>query len=530
MSARKTDPGKTVIIGGGHNGLVAASYLARAGHHVTLLEAAGQLGGAAVTGEIAPGFKAPTVAHILHLLSPTVARDLQLESHGLSLSAKRLDTVNLDEAGGHVSLRDGQVLRASRSPISDDDKANLAKLHRRLVRFAGALRHYLERQAPRLGTRNTDDLVTLGKLGLSLRLLGKQDMREFLRIAGINVYDVLEDELANPLIKGAYGLDAVLGTHLGPRSPGSLITLLYRMAGRVDGAAGALALPRGGMGAVTQALAKAAQAAGAELRCDSPVARILVDGDRAVGVELDDGTTVPADRVVSNADPKRTFLELLGPGELDTGFLRRIKHLRMRGTAAKLNLALDGLPGFRGLSPEDLMGRILVAPSADYVERAFNHVKYGELSDKPALEITLPTLQDASLAPGGKHVCSVVVHYAPYDLKGGWDQAREAFADKLIAQLAHYAPDLPDKLVARQLITPLDLERDFRMTGGQWHHGELALDQFYMLRPVPGAGQYATPLPGLYLCGAGCHPGGGVMGAAGLNAAKRVLADQEAGT
>ena len=518
----------SVIIGGGHNGLVCAAYLARAGQKVLVLEAASELGGAAVTREIAPGFKVSAVAHILHLLHPAIQRDLRLENHGLELSARRLDTVALDEGGGHVVLRGGQVVRESRTAVADRDRTVLPRLHRRLLRFARALEPFMRRQPPRLGNAARSDLSTLSQLGLGLRRLGRDDMREFLRIAGSNVYDLLNDELETPLIKGAYGLDAVLGSHLGPRSPGSVITLLYRLTGRCGGIQGALGLARGGMGAVSDALGAAARAHGAELRTSSPVARILVDEDRASGVVLDDGEVISARRVISNADPKRTFLELLGLAHLDTDFVRRIKNLRSRGTAAKLNLALDGQPAFHGLTAEDLAGRLLVAPDLDYLERAFNHAKYGEASERPALEITVPSLADASLAPPGKHVLSAVIHYAPYALKTGWQDSADDFAQRVIDLLAQYSPDLPGMIVERQLITPLDLERDYRITGGQWHHGELALDQLFMLRPVPGAGQYASPVPGLYLCGAGCHPGGGVMGAAGHNAARRVLAEESA--
>ena len=279
------------------------------------------------------------------------------------------------------------------------------------------------------------------------------------------------------------------------------------------------------MGAAVEAIAAAARAKGAEIRTEARVTRILVEGNRTTGVELESGERIAAGTVVSNADPKATFLSLLGAEHLDTGFVRRVSNLRMNGLAAKLHLVLDGLPSVPGLSPAELGERLVIAPGIDNLERAFNHTKYGEYSERPAMEITIPSIADPSLAPEGRHVLSAVVLYAPYRLKGGWDAARDTFAELAIDTLAAYAPDLPERIVARELVTPADLERDFGMTGGHWHHGDLALDQMLMLRPVPGASRYATPVPGLYLCGAGSHPGGGVMGAAGLNAAQRILGD-----
>jgi phytoene dehydrogenase-like protein len=328
------------------------------------------------------------------------------------------------------------------------------------------------------------------------------------------------------------GFDAVLGTNFGPRSPGSVFTLLYRLAGAAvaqgkEGGDGPLvrplAQPRGGLGAVSRALAAAATAAGAEIRTGTAVERIVVRTHRAGGVQLTSGEIISADTVISNVDPQATFLRLLGPEYLDAGFTRRVSHLRTRGLAAKLHLALDRLPRFTGLSEDMLGSRLLIAPSLDYLERAFNHSKYGEFSAAPAIEITLPTVNDPTLAPTGKHVLSAVVQYAPYNLKKGWESERRRFCDLVIDTMEQYSPGLRKSVTAAQLLAPPDIEREFRITGGHWHHAELALDQFFMMRPIPGAAQYQTPVDGLYLCGAGCHPGGGVMGTAGRNAARQVL-------
>jgi phytoene dehydrogenase-like protein len=424
-------------------------------------------------------------------------------------------------------LRSGEAT-PSLQAVSAADAAALPDFHARLARFAAALQPFLTESPPRLHGMDRGNRRTLVKLAWRLRRLGRQDLREFLRIAAMNVADILEESFESDLLKGAFAFDAVLGSSFGPRSPGSVFTLLYRLAGQVEGRAGALALPRGGMGAAVEAIAAAARAKGIEVRTGARVARILVEDDRAAGVELESGERIAAGTVVSNADPQTTFLSLLGPEHLDTEFVRRISNLRMRGLAAKLHLVLDGLPQVPGLSEADLGERLVIAPGIDHLERAFNHSKYGEYSEHPAMEITIPTVADPSLAPEGRHLLSAVVLYAPYHLKQGWEAAREAFADHILGTLAAYAPDLRERIVARELVTPVDLERDHGMTGGHWHHGDLSLDQMLMLRPVPGASQYAAPVPGLYLCGAGTHPGGGVMGAAGFNAAQRIIGEGRA--
>lgn len=509
-----------VVVGGGHNGLVCAAYLARGGRSVLVLEAADDVGGAAVTREFAPGFRVSACAHLLHSMSGAMIEDLRLGDHGLTFVDREMHTVALSADSGPL------VLAATATAAASADYLAL------LNRLATALHPMLDRVPPRLGTNTWGDRRALLQLAWQIRRLGRHDMRELLRIGGMNVYDLLRDNFDSPLLQGALGCDAVLGTNFGPRSPGSVFTLLYRLAGAVaaQGKEGGgsrlirpLAQPRGGLGAVSRALASSAVAAGAEIRTGTAVERIVVRAHRAAGVQLTSGEVVSADTVISNVDPKATFLRLLGAEYLDAGFTRRVSHLRTRGLAAKLHLALDELPQFTGLT-EDLLGnRLLIAPSLDYVERAFNHSKYGEFSAAPAIEITLPTVNDPALAPAGKHVLSAVVQYAPYNLKEGWEGQRQEFADIVIDTMQRYAPGLRKLVIATQLLAPPDLEREFRITGGHWHHTELALDQFFMVRPVPGAAQYQTPVDGLYLCGAGCHPGGGVMGTAGRNAARQVL-------
>jgi len=508
-----------IVVGGGHNGLSCAAYLARAGRSVLVLEAAAQVGGAAVTREFAPGFSVSACAHLLHLMPGSLMSELKLEAHGLKLATERMPTVALAPQGPHLTLGDSQAALAA---CSAADVAAYAGFRERLGRLAAALAPLLGTTPPRLGTSAWEDRRTLLGLGWRIRSMGRRDMRDLLRIGGMCVHDLLEEHFESPLLKGALAFDAVLGTNYGPRSPGTVFTLLYRMAAAA-GEGGGLAQPVGGLGAVSQALARAATAAGAEIRTGASVARILVRADRAAGVALASGEEIAAGTVVSSADPKTTFLHLLGPEHLDTGFVRRVAHLRARGLAAKLHLALDGPPAFTAVSGEALRGRLLWAPSPDHIERAYNHSKYREFSSAPMLEITVPTAADPALAPRGSHVLSVIAQYAPYALEGGWPAAREKFTSLLIETLNTLAPGLRERVRSAELLAPPDIEREFRITGGHWHHAELALDQFFMLRPVPGVAQYRAPLGGLYLCGAGCHPGGGVMGIAGRNAARQVV-------
>jgi phytoene dehydrogenase-like protein len=518
--ARTTAAYDSIVIGGGHNGLVCASYLARAGHRVLVLEATDRVGGAAVTREFAPGFRVSAGAHLLHQMPARVIDELALESHGLRWAALNLATVALAGPAPVVMQPDGTIEGAG---IGGDREA-CPRLMQRLRRFAAALRPALEMVPPELGPNSWPDRMNLLKLGWRLRRLGRRDMRELLRIGGMNVYDLLTDYLSAPVVQGAIALDAVLGTNLGPRAPGTVMTLLYRMAALDGAGTRGIALPLGGLGAVSDALASAARKAGAEIRLSAPVQQVLVSDDRACGVRLQSGETISARHVVSNADPKNTLLGLVGAEHLDAGFVRRVSHLRTNGLAAKFHLALDGLPAFTDLAAAAHGARLLVAPSPDYIERAYNHSKYGEPSQAPALELSLPSVNDPTLAPPGKHVLSAVVQYAPYAIHGDWPQHRAAFTETLLDTIERYAPGLRSLVTASELLTPQDLEREFRITGGHWHHVDLALDQFFAVRPVPGATRHVTPLAGLYLCGAGCHPGGGVMGTAGRNAARQVLA------
>jgi phytoene dehydrogenase-like protein len=513
-----TDRVDHLIIGAGHNGLACAIELARRGRSVLMLEAADRVGGAAVTREFAPGFKVSAAAHLLHGLSEQRVRELELERHGLSFSAQAMATIALPHSGAPVVFSNGGV-----QGVSPKDEAAFALFSRRMSRFARLLAQVHDTLPFRLSFASWRDRIDALKLALRLRTLGRADMRELLRVGAMNAYDLLSDSFDSELMKGALGLDATLGAEHGARSPGTVLTLLHRWAGQVRSGALGLAQPAGGMGALTQAMARAAQSTGVRIRTGARVRRILVRGERASGVLLESGETIEAGSVISNADPKTTFLDLLGAESLDTDFVRRISRFRSRGLVAKLHLALDGLPAFNGIEAAGLGGRLLVSPSLDYLELAFNPSKYRQVPAHPVLEITIPSVNDPTLAPTGGQVMSIQVMYVPYDLGADPAAARTQLLSNVLGTLESHSPGLVRRVVASELLTPSDLERQFLISGGHWHHGALSFDQFFITRPVPGATRYATPVPGLYLCGAGCHPGGGVMAVAGRNAALKVI-------
>lgn len=512
-----TDKYDAIVVGGGHNGLVCSTLLAQSGKQVLLLEANEQVGGAAVTREFADGYSVSACAHLLYNLQPSVRKDLKLTP---ALASDDMTTIALDDGGAHVRIKGGKVTGAN-----DGDAVTYRAFHKRMARFADLLRTYFNKTPPRLGTTDFADLGTLAQLGFDIRRLGRTEMQAFLRLIGMNIYDEVQERFDSPVLRGAISLDAVLGTHLGPRSPNTIMTYLYRLAGDH----GKVAQPKGGMGSVTQELARAARDAGVTVRTGMPVKCITVRNGRVVGVETESGERFESLTVVSNADPKKTIMELVGARHVETVFTRRIHHFRSKGNAAKLHLALDGLPEIPGLQKNEYGERLVIAPSEDYVELAFNPAKYGESSPEPVLEISFPSFRDETLAPTGKHVLSAIVQYAPYGQKDGWsDAARQEFEAATIRVLEKYMPDITLRITASELLTPADIEKEFHITGGHWHHGELTLDQFLFTRPVGGAQQYRMPLDGLYLCGAGAHPGGGVSGAAGRNAARAILKREKA--
>jgi phytoene dehydrogenase-like protein len=510
-----------IVIGGGHNGLVAGTVLAKSGRKVLVLEAAGEIGGAARTEEFFPGFRASSVAHVLNRLHPEVVKALDLDRHGLSLEAAGMSSVVLSPSGDPLVLRGayGESLVGA----SASEAVAWRALRAQLFRYAGILKPFLARRPPDLAGMSLSETSALAMAGLSLKRLGKEDMRDFLRMLLMNVADVVDEQLEDDRLKGLLAFDAVLGAHLGPRSPTSLLGLYYRLAGEVAGIDGAQILPKGGMGAIVAAIASSAAKAGVSVRRQAAVNRILVTKGRAIGVVLESAEEIRARTIVSAINPSTTF-DLVGARELDTGFVRKVRNIRMSGDVAKLHLALDRPPQFLGVSSEDHRGRLVIAPSADHVERAFNPCKYGQFSPEPVMEITLPSLADPSLAPDGACVLSAVVQYAPYRLKEGWESGKPRFFKAIMAGLEAVAPPIGATVRHAELLTPTDIEQRFRMPGGHWHHGELQADQMLVSRPVSDAAGYDTPLENLFLAGAGSHPGGGISGVPGLNAARRIIA------
>lgn len=507
-----------IIVGGGHNGLVCAAYLAKAGKSVIVLEAQSKAGGAATTSDLSYGKKVSNCAHFLNQLNQKVSKDLNLSGHGLKLSASNIATIALSADGNHLHLtKDG----AKGGEISEDDVVNYKQFMALMHEYAATLGFLIDIPPIDVFNLDWDDKKAAMKLGWKLRYgLGAEKMSELLRMIGMNIRDVLDDEFDNELLKGALSFDAVLGTHTGPYSAGNFLTFLYRIAG---GNAGSVDIPEGGMGAVSDAMSKAAIASGAEIRTSARVKSIDVDNCVVTGVTLENGETLSAPVVASNANVKTTVFDMVGPRHFEADFVKRAGDIRTRGATAKLHIALNDLPDFSGLSTDDLKNRLVIAPCQQDVERAFNHIKYGEVSSSPMMEISIPSLVDSTLAENG-HVLSATVQYAPYHLKGGWtEQAKSNFLETCINRIGEYAPKIREHIEHAELITPKDMEEQFGLIGGNWHHGELTLDQMLMLRPVPEASRYALPLDGLYICGAGAHPGGGVMGAAGRNAAQAII-------
>lgn len=498
--------------------MVCAAYLARGGQRVLVLEASDLPGGLGAGREFHPGFHA-SVAHTVSHFSEKIAADLKLATHGFDTTSNLLPTIGLSANGEHVVVHNGSL-----SGVNTADAENYQEYSRLMRRFAAVLKPSWLKTMPRIGATSISDLLTWGRLGLGMRMLGKNDMREFLRIASLPARDIMDEFFDDELLKATLSWDGLIGSKLAPRSPNSaVLAMLYRMAGD---SSGAHAIPAGGVAGLVESLCRAATTSGTEIRTGAAVGRILIDGSAdglaTKGVQLVDGEKIEADRVISATDPKRTFLDLLGVEHLDIGFTNRIRRLRCDGYVAKLHLALDGLPEFDGLQQTD--GRMIIAPTMDAIEFAYDDAKYGECSNKPVMELVIPSVHDASLAPDGQHVLSTHVMYVPYRLKGGWNAAaRDSICERAIDTIAQYAPRIREQIIHKEFLTPADLEKDYRVTGGHWHHAEFAMDQMLMMRPTYEAAQYSTPIPGLFLCGAGCHPGGDIMGGAGHNAAKEIL-------
>jgi phytoene dehydrogenase-like protein len=515
-----------VIIGGGHNGLVTAFYLAKAGFKPLVLERSAQVGGAAVTDEFHPGFRCSTLAHTAGPIRPDIARDMQLEKHGLRMITPEVCVTTLSPDGRALSLYQDTGKSAQEiAAFSQKDAAKYPEFQQSLGKISKVIADALATTAPDIDDPSRSDLWGMLKTGRAIRKLGKKDMFRLLRWGPMAVADLASEYFETELLRAVVAARGVFGTFLGPWSAGSALVLLVRAAGDPHPAGSAI-FAAGGTGAVTQAMASAAKAAGAEIRSGAEVIEIRVQNGQATGVLLSTGEEIPAKAVISNADPKRTLLKLTDPVHLSPDFVQRIQHYRGNGTVAKVNLALSGVPQFSALpngASNALKGRIHIGHEIDYLERAFDESKYGQFSKQPYLEVTIPSLTDPTLAPEGKHVMSIYMQYAPYKLKGDWEQQRKALGQTVVKTLAQYAPNLPELILTHQIITPLDLEERYGLTGGQIFHGDLALDQFFTMRPLLDWARYKTPIENLYLCGSGTHPGAGLTGGSGANAAREIV-------
>ena len=519
-----------IIIGAGHNGLVTAYYLAKAGFKPLVLERREIAGGACVTEEFHPGFRCSTLANSAGPLLPQIVKDLQLERHGVEFIKPTVRVLALNPNGPSICIYEDEKRTADElARVSGKDAKSYPDFVKTFARIGRALAPLLTMTPPNIDKPAKSELWNLGKLGWGIRGLGKKDEYRLLRYGPMAVADLAAEWFETELLRATVAARGIFGAFAGPWSAGTSAALLLQAA--TDGHAIApSSFVKGGMGALTQALAKAATEAGAEIRTNAEVVSIQVKDGKATGVVLANGEEIPAWTTVSNADPGVTLLELLAYGELEPSFLNKIRNYRAHGTVAKIHLALSALPKFTGLNDEDaverLSGRIHIGPDIDYLERAFDAAKYGDFSSRPYLDITIPTLADPSLAPKGAHVMSIHAQFAPYKLKDGdWNSRREGLGDAVVNVLCEYAPNLKDSIVARQVITPLDLEQTYGLSGGHIHHGEMSLDQLFAFRPLIGWARYRTPIAGLYLCGAGTHPGGGVTGAPGMNASREIIKD-----
>jgi phytoene dehydrogenase-like protein len=517
-----------IILGGGHNALVAAFYLAQKGHKPLLLERRDIIGGAAVTEEFHPGFKCSTVAHAGGPPLEAIVKDMQLARHGLQKleSPVRIFAPNPD--GRSLALyTDTQRSAEEIKKFSPKDATNYFDFQESLARIARIAAALMELTPPVIEKPSREDIWKFLKVGRRVRGLGKKEMMRLIRWGPMAAADFVAEFFQTDLLRAAVAARGIYGAALGPWSAGSTLLLLLRAAADPY-PVGNSAYPRGGMGALTAAMAAAAKEAGVEIRTGAEVTQILVKDGRVTGVALARGEEISAKAVVSGTDPQRTLLGLLDPVHLPPSFVVKMRNYRANGTAAKVNVALEALPSFVALknsadATARLAGRIHIGPGIDYLERAFDNSKYGEFSPAPYLDISIPTIQDNTLAPAGKHVMSIYMQFAPYVLKSGtWPQQRDSLRDAVIKAVTEYAPDFPSKILAVQTLTPADLEATYGLSGGHPFHGELALDQIFTMRPLLGWARYATPVKNLYLCGNGTHPGNGLTGASGHNAAREI--------
>jgi phytoene dehydrogenase-like protein len=519
-------PYDAIIIGAGHNGLVCAAYLARAGKRVLVLEQRERIGGAAVSEQVFPGFTFSVYSYVVSLLRPEIIRDLDLPRHGLHVLPLESTVTPLANGDYLAQWNDHDQNRRELARHSLRDAEAYDEFGRLMHLMSRAIKPILGMLPPDPASLAPRELIGLGRLGKYFRGLGAEKFHALHKLLTMSSADYLDEWFETGALKATKSASGIIGALLGPRSPGSAYVLLHHYMGELDGVFRAWGFAKGGNGSVSTAIAAAAQAFGATIRTNSPVAQVLMKNGRATGVVLGDGEEIRAPITISGADPRRTFMQLVGEQHLPNELVEGIRRFRFRGTSAKVNLALAEAPNFTcmpGIGAH-LRGAISISPSVDYLEQAYDDAKYGEFSRRPYMDIILPSMIDPGMAPPGQHVMSIFAQYAPYNLNGGWtDAKREAFGDTVIDTLAEYAPNIKSAILHRQVVTPVDIERMVGLTEGNIFQGELSLQQMFFLRPVPAWAKYATPIHGLYQCGSGTHPGGGVMGASGRNAALTVL-------
>ncbi len=519
-----------IVIGGGHNGLVNAAYLARAGKRVLVLERRHVLGGAAVTEEVFPGFKFSVCSYVVSLLRPEIIRELDLPRHGLEILpldgtfTPMLNGDHLWRVNDHAKTR-REIARHSKLDAEAYDEYGKAMIE--MAHFVKPIMSMTPPDPLSLKPKGLKDLHFLGK---RFQKLADEDKYNQVQLLTMSAVDFLDQWFETDVLKATMSASGIIGTFLGVRSPGTAYVLLHHYMGEIDGAFRSWGLSRGGTGAISNAIADAAREAGAEIRTRCAIENIILKNGEAKGVVLQNGDEIYAKLVSSSVDPRLTFMKMVGEDHLPEDFTADLKRYKYRGSSGKVNLALAGLPDFKSLpgAGPHLRGAVSISPSVEYMERAYDEAKYGRFSRRPYVDIVIPSLTDPSVAPPGKHVMSCFVQYAPYNLKEGtWDEKREEFGDNVIDTIAEHAPNIKNLILHRQVLTPLDLERDFGLSEGNIFQGELTLEQLFFLRPAPGWAQYRTPIPNLYMCGSATHPGGGIMGASGRNAAMQILKDKK---
>jgi phytoene dehydrogenase-like protein len=517
-----------IIIGGGHNGLTAAAYLAKAGRKVLVLERRHLLGGAAVTEEIFPGFKYTVYSYVISLLRPEVIQELQLYKHGLHLIPTDGSFVPMEDGNYFAAYSDEASSQYEIRRHSSRDADKVEEFNNVMYAMAYAVKPILGMIGPDLASPGLDGLRTLRDLGKHMQSLGKENFHWLTKIMTMSAYDFVSEWFETDVLKALLSTSGIIGTMLGIKSPGTAYVLLHHYMGELDGAFSAWGSQKGGTGMVSEAIASAARSFGAEIRCNAPVAQVIVKDGQAVGVALENGDEINAKTIISGCDPKVTFRSLVDEKELPSDLVEAIDNFKFRGSSGKVNLALDGLPDFPAMKDKSLIqSTLFIAPSTDFLEKAYDDAKYDDFSKRPFLESIIPTAVDPSMAPPGKHVMSIFVQYASYNMPthGNRDQQREAFGNAVINTLAEFAPNIKDLILHKQVLTPWDIEYATGITEGNIFHGELTLDQLFFLRPVPGWANYRTPIHNYYQCGSGTHPGGGITGGPGRLAALEIMKD-----